>query len=49
VYAIRVFLDGKSNELTLIYMKASPEQKARFLEVMALVDPSNMNTYERAR
>ena len=49
VYAIRVWLDAKSNELTLLYSKASPEQKARFLEVMALVDPSNMNTYERVQ
>ncbi len=49
VYAIRVWLDAKSNELTLIYTNANAEQKARFLEVMAVVDPSNMNTYERVQ
>lgn len=49
VYAIRVWLDAKSNELTLLYANATPEQKARFLEVMSIVDPSNMNTYERVQ
>lgn len=47
VYAVRVFLDTKGQELTSIFQNGTPQQKQLFLRAMEVIDPSNLSTYQR--
>ncbi len=46
-YILRVFCDTKKTELVDIFKKAPDDQKRQMLNIMTVVDPSNLNFYNR--
>lgn len=46
-YILRVFCDTKKMELVDIFKKAPDDQKRQMLNIMTVVDPSNLNFYNR--
>lgn len=46
-YIIRVFCDTKKTELVEIFKKGPDDQKKQMLTIMSVVDPSNLNFYNR--
>ena len=44
-YILQVFFDAKSSELTNIYSEAFPDEKARVINLLTELDPTNSNKY----
>ncbi len=48
VYLVRVFLDAKTYELANLMKGAPPEQQQELLDILRVLDPSNLGTYRQA-
>ncbi|MBX7202280.1 MAG: DUF4835 family protein [Bacteroidia bacterium] len=46
-YNMQVFFNTKADELVNIYQQASPQEKAKVLELLAIMDPTNSNKYKK--
>lgn len=44
---VQFFFQGKSNELTRVFKKATPEEKQRARDMLAKLDITNANTYKQ--
>jgi hypothetical protein len=44
--SVQLFIDAKSDELVNIYSKASPQEKAKIINVLSEIDPANVGKYQ---
>ena len=41
------FFQGKANELSKVFLKSSPDEKGRALDLLTKLDISNINLYKQ--
>jgi hypothetical protein len=46
-YNVQVFFNTKVDELVNVYQQANPPEKARILEILSILDPTNSNKYKK--
>lgn len=47
LYLVQIILDAKRDEIANLYSQASPMDKARVLDILKEIDPSNINKYQQ--
>ena len=47
IMIIQFFFQGKSNEISKVFKKGSPDEKGRALDLLAKIDIGNINMYKQ--